>query len=99
MARATRKIRLTRSIIVKGEHRDKGTVLEAPNALCAHLVGDGSAEYHEDSAKEVAAEEAKGVTVRDPHTQQAEADIKVVSVPEKKSAPKIGPAGEKSKSA
>lgn len=78
---AHRKIRLKRSIIVKGEHQDKGSVLEAPAPLAHALVGDGSAEYHEDSKDEVDAENKAGVKVHDPVGSNADADVRVVSKP------------------
>lgn len=83
-----RKIRLKRSILIKSEHHDKGEVLAAPAPLANNLVGDGSAEYHEDSAEEVAAENAKGVKVHDPvGTAAAEPDVKVVSPAPAKAKP------------
>jgi hypothetical protein len=87
MARGeTRKIRVTRSILLKGEHTERGTVLEVSVPLANSLVGDGSAEYHEDSADEVAAENAAGVKVHEPHAQNADPIVRKVSDP--RAAPK-----------
>jgi hypothetical protein len=85
-----RKIRLTRDILVKGEHTEKGSVLTAPAPLAASLVGDGSAEYHEDSKDEVAEENRKGVTVHEPHVQSADPEIRKVSDPPAKPKAKSG---------
>lgn len=74
-----RKIRLKKSILIKGEHVEKGSVLSAPAPLAAALVGDGVAEYHEDSAAEAEAQKRAGVTVHVPHVQNADPEIRKVS--------------------
>lgn len=87
---AHRKIRLTRHVLIKGQHTEKGTVLTAPAPFAASLVGDGCAEYHEDSVDEVAAENAKGVTVHEPHVQSGDPQIRKVSDPPAKPKAKSG---------
>lgn len=42
-----RQIKLTRSIILGGEHQEEGSVHEVSRAQAHHLVGEGSAEYLE----------------------------------------------------
>lgn len=83
MAAGQRKIRITKSILIAGEHVEKGTVLSAPAPLAASLVGDRVAEYHEDSADEAEAEKRAGVTVHEPHVQSADPRITKVSDPPK----------------
>ena len=87
---ATRKIRLTRSILIKGEHHEKGTVLSAPAPLAHSLVGDSAAEFHEDDAEDVAAENRKGVKAFEPHVQSADPEIRKVSDPPAKPKAKSG---------
>lgn len=87
---AHRKIRLIRDILIKGEHTERGTVLTAPTPLAASLVGEGSAEYHEDSIDEVAEENRKGVTVHEPHAQNADPEIRKISDPPAKPKAKAG---------
>ncbi|MGA3295275.1 MAG: hypothetical protein ABSE45_15005 [Candidatus Acidiferrales bacterium] len=69
---AVRKIRLKRSIIMGGNHAQKGEVYECPAPLAHELVGSGSAEYHEDHAAAVAKENQMGVTVHAPHHNDPE---------------------------
>lgn len=92
MAKKDRKIRLKRSILLPGEkgeheHMQKGTVISADPGLCAQLVGDGSAEYHEDSLDEVVEETRRGVTVHEPAVQTRDPQVKV-----EKPAPKANKA-------
>jgi hypothetical protein len=67
MANQVRKVRLTRSIVMSGKHAEEGSVFECPAPLAQRLVGEGSAEYHEDHADQVAAENKLGVTVHSAH--------------------------------
>lgn len=83
-----RKIRLKRSIIMAGKHAEKGEVYECPAPLAHELVGAGSAEYHEDHAAEVAAENKLGVTVAQPQHNDPE-PRKVSDAPPK---PAVDPA-------
>jgi hypothetical protein len=83
MARTHHKIRLVRNVLIKGEHVDKGTVLEVPVPMAHSLVGDGSAEFHGDSADIVAKEAKGGVKVTDPHVESADPEIRFVSRPAK----------------
>ncbi len=42
----TKKIRLTRSIILAGQHAEEGSVHEVGSSLAHRLIGEGSAEHH-----------------------------------------------------
>lgn len=66
MANPTRKIRLTRSIIVAGKHADKGEVHECPAPLAHMLVGEGSAEFVGADAEQVSSDNKLGVAVHSP---------------------------------
>jgi hypothetical protein len=55
-----------RSIILAGKHSEAGEVYECPTHLAQQLVGEGSAEYHEDSADEADKENKLGLTVHSP---------------------------------
>jgi hypothetical protein len=44
-AKTHKGVRLTRSIVLNGEHAEKGSEHEVPNALAQRLVGEGSAEH------------------------------------------------------
>ncbi|MGH9716409.1 MAG: hypothetical protein ACRD4R_06750 [Candidatus Acidiferrales bacterium] len=76
-----RKIRLKKTVLIKGAHTPKGTVLSAPAPLAQSLVGDGVAEFHEDEAAEVAAQSAAGVTAQEPMVRDADPKITKVSDP------------------
>jgi hypothetical protein len=41
-----KRIRLTRSIILSGEHEDEGSVHDVTLPLAQRLIGEGSAEHH-----------------------------------------------------
>jgi hypothetical protein len=83
-----RKIRLKRHVLIKGQHTAKGSILEAPASLAASLVGDGTAEYHESEAADVAKQNAAGVTVNEPHMQSGDPQVVKVSDPPATPAPK-----------
>jgi hypothetical protein len=91
-----RKIRLKRSIIMGGKHAEKGSVYECPAPLAHELVGAGSAEYHEDHAAEVSAENRLGVTVATPHHNDPE-PRKVSDAPAKPAVDAAPTADEKPK--
>jgi len=46
--KSTRRIQLTRSIILGGEHAEEGEVHEVHASLAHHLIGEGSAVPEED---------------------------------------------------
>jgi hypothetical protein len=48
----TKKIRLTRDIILGGEHCDEGSVHEVGRALAHRLIGEGSAIHHLEEGEE-----------------------------------------------
>lgn len=66
----TKRIKLTRSIILNKKHAEKGTVHDVPNALAHRLVGEGSAEHvdQQDAATSVTSEETP--SNRDTETKQ-----------------------------
>ena len=41
-----KRIRLTRSVIMAGEHAEVGEIHDAPRALAQRLIGEGSAVQH-----------------------------------------------------
>jgi hypothetical protein len=75
MAGETRKVRLTRSIVLAGDIEEEGTIHEVQAALAHRLVGEGSAVHHYEEGEEP---DAAPTTVnrmehageRDPHTDQ-----------------------------
>lgn len=79
MAKATRKIKLKRSIILAGEHAERGSVHEMPANEAAALVGDGSAQFHEESADDELEDNRGGVRVHDPLATNREPDIRKVA--------------------
>jgi hypothetical protein len=73
--RGTRRLRLTRSIMLSGEHADAGSIHDVPRTLAAHLIGEGSAVEHvEEGQKPEAASTSfnrmETPVERDPHTKQ-----------------------------
>lgn len=56
----TKRLKLTRSIILNKQHAEKGTVHDVPNALANRLVGEGSAEHvdPQDAATSVTGEQS-----------------------------------------
>jgi len=92
---ATRKIRLTRSIILGGKHSDAGEVHECPTHLAQRLVGEGSAEYHADSAAEAEKENKMGLTVHTPRHDDPE-PRKVSDAPAKPKAKHVESADDAS---
>lgn len=48
----TKKIRLTRDVILGGEHADEGSVHEVGRALAHRLIGEGSAVHHLEEGEE-----------------------------------------------
>jgi hypothetical protein len=47
-----KRLRLTRSIILAGEHAEEGSIHDVPHALAHRLVGEGSAEHHLEEGEE-----------------------------------------------
>jgi hypothetical protein len=52
MSENTKRVRLTRSIILGGEHHEEGSVHEVSRALAHHLIGEGSAVHHLEEGEE-----------------------------------------------
>jgi hypothetical protein len=50
--RGTRRVRLTRSIILAGHHAEEGSVHDVSHHLALHLIGDGSAVRHIEEGEE-----------------------------------------------
>lgn len=50
--RGTRKLKLTRSIVLGGEHAEAGEVHEVGHALAQRLIGEGSAVQHLEEGEE-----------------------------------------------
>jgi len=87
MAGKPKKVKLLRSIILNGEHAEKGEVHELPANQAAHLVGDRSAEYVGDSFDEAMEENKGGVKVHEPLVQTREPQVtKVSDAPKAKKA-------------
>jgi hypothetical protein len=66
----TKKLRLTRSIILNKTHAEKGSVHEVPNALAQRLVGEGSAEHIDPQDAETSVNRMESPSNRDPETKQ-----------------------------
>ena len=47
-----KRLRLTRSIILAGQHAEEGSVHDVPHALAHRLIGEGSAEHHLEDGEE-----------------------------------------------
>jgi hypothetical protein len=47
-----RKVRLTRHLLMNGEHAEKGSVFSVPRNLAAALIGEGSAVPHADEGEQ-----------------------------------------------
>jgi hypothetical protein len=52
---ASKKIRITRAILIEGEHTEVGEVLLVPGHVAAHLVGSGCAEHHVEEGEQAPA--------------------------------------------
>jgi hypothetical protein len=48
----TKRIRLTRSIILGGDHADEGSIHEVARPLAHRLIGEGSAVHHLEEGEE-----------------------------------------------
>ena len=48
----TKKIRLTRSIILAGEHAEEGSIHEVGKPLANRIIGEGSAVHHLEEGEE-----------------------------------------------
>jgi hypothetical protein len=75
MEENTKRVRLTRAIILGGEHREEGSIHEVTRALAHRLIGEGSAVHHleegeEPEAPAVTVNRMEHATERDPHTKQ-----------------------------
>jgi hypothetical protein len=66
----TKKLRLTRALILNKQHADAGSVHEVPNALAARLVGSGSAEHVDPQDAATAVNRMESPSNRDPETKQ-----------------------------
>jgi hypothetical protein len=72
---ATKRIELTRSIILNREHAEAGSVHEVPRALAHRLIGEGSAVHHLEDGEEpetapTSVNRMEQPESRDPQTKQ-----------------------------
>jgi len=82
----TKRIRLTRSIVLGGEHADEGEVHEVARALAQNLVGEGSAIYHVEEGEQPEV----GPTAVDRMTRPSHADPKPRKIADAKPKVKEG---------
>lgn len=68
--KSTRTVRLTRSIILAGEHADEGSEHEVARALAHRLVGEGSAAFTDDEESPTSVNRMESPTSRDPESKQ-----------------------------
>lgn len=87
--RNTRKIRLTRHIILDGEHAEKESVFNVARPLAARLIGEGSAVEHLDEGD--TPEPSAGVVNRMEHPTNADPRPEKISGP----TPKVKKAEDK----
>jgi hypothetical protein len=52
---ALKKIRITRAVLIEGEHAEEGSVFSVPGHLAAQLIGWGCAEHHVEDGEEAPA--------------------------------------------
>lgn len=50
--RGLKRIKLTRSIVLGGEHADEESIHDVPSALAHRLIGEGSAVHHLEEGEE-----------------------------------------------
>lgn len=81
--RNARKIRLTRHIILEGQHAEKDSVFSVARPLAARLIGEGSAVEHLDEGE--SPEPSAGVVNRMEHPSNADPKPEKISGP----APKV----------
>lgn len=65
-----KRLRLTRAIILSGEHEEADSVHDVPNALAARLVGEGSAEYVDPQDAATSVNRMESPSNRDPETRR-----------------------------
>jgi len=75
MASTTKKIRITRAIILAGEHAEEGSIHEVSRALAQSLIGSDCAVEHceegeEPEASPTSVNRMEAPVERDPHTKQ-----------------------------
>lgn len=71
--RGMRRLVLTRSIVLGGEHAEEGSTHDVPRALAHRLIGEGSAVLHESEAADPMPSTVTRMetpTVRDPKPRQ-----------------------------
>lgn len=71
MAKQTAKVRLTRSIVVDGEHAEKGSVHDLPAHIAQARVGEGSAEFVEEADRPTTVNRIASPSNADPDTSKA----------------------------
>lgn len=67
-----KRLVLTRSIVLNGEHADKGSTHDVPNATAIRLIGEGSAELAEGEVPETntSVNRMAAPSNRDPQSKQ-----------------------------
>lgn len=65
-----KRLRLTRAIVLSGEHAEEGSVHDVPNALAARLVGEGSAEHVDPQYAATSVNRMESPSNRDPETRR-----------------------------
>jgi|GEM_PF-3341410 len=68
--KSTRTVRLTRSIILAGEHTEEGSEHEVSRSLGHRLVGEGSAVFTDDEETSTAVNRMESPQSRDPESKQ-----------------------------
>lgn len=65
----TRTVKLTRSIILSGDHAEQGSEHEVQRALAFRLVGEGSAVFTDDEEAQTSVNRMESATNRDPESR------------------------------
>jgi hypothetical protein len=77
--RGTRKLKLTRSIVLGGEHAEAGSIVDVSRVLAQRLIGEGSAEAHYEEGDEP--ETGPSVVNRMEHPTNADPPPKILRTP------------------
>lgn len=67
-----KRLRLTRSIVLNGDHAEIGSEHEVPNSLAARLVGAGSAEHVDGEDAPTTVNRMAAPANADPQTKQVQ---------------------------
>jgi hypothetical protein len=83
-----KRIRLTRSIVLSGEHEDVGSVHDVSAPLAQRLIGEGSAVHHLEEGQMPAAQASTVNRMESPSNRDPK------SIPVSRPAPKVKQAGQ-----